>query len=437
MDVNTVIDLDWLKSATYADMKTVLNASSRYPEKVAQLNALFATPEGMAIANDMINDPHYVPVSKRPVDPAEAEQLAADLRLAEEQAAAEEIRLAEEARLIAETPPVVEVPVVAPIEEKKKIVVDYQATTEDGTPIGRPTHIEGWSHEEVIEKMKQAHVNAVRYAERVKRNKVQSIEQTAQQVQTEQQVNQAQKDATVAVELATKEKDPEKLQDAIRKTAKADRDAEIAKQTAFRQGQLIAAAWIKDHKEDFQECDANSKIMGDWMVANGLILTYENLELAYAANETKLAKPEYRRPVEEPVVVPSNAAPAAPVAPATPAPVIPAPVAVAPAPVSATPPVSQPVVNAPAPTPAVAANPAPAARRPGVNGSLPPGTLTAARPVGQQVPETTNIETFRKEVDKMSGKEFRQKVTTSKQFRDQLRAAGIPVLGEEQYKTSR
>ena len=432
MDINVVIDMDWLKSATYADMKSVLNASARYPDKVAALNALFATPEGMQIAHEMINDPDYIPVSKRPVDPAEAAQIAEDLRIAEEQAELDR-KAAEEA--VAEAAPVVEVPPVAPIEEKKKIVVDYQVRDEQGNPIGRPTHIEGWSWEEVSKKQVAAHENAVRYAERVKKNKARDIEVTTENKQLSEQAATSAKEATAAVETATKENDPAKLQEAIRKTAKADRDAELAIQAAKQKGQLIANAWLADHKEDFLQCDANTKIIGEWMAANGLTLTYENLENAYAANETKLVKPS-ARPVEEPAVEAPNAPAAAPAATAAPAPVIPAPAPVVAVPAPATPPASQPVVPAPSPTPVAAPN-TPAARRPGVNGSLPPGTLTAARPAAQQVPETTSIDAFKKEVDKMPGKEFRQKVASSKQFRDQLRAAGIQILHEDQYKTSR
>ncbi len=434
MDINVVIDMDWLKSATYADMKSVLNASSRYPDKVAALNALFATPEGMQIAHEMINDPDYIPVSQRPVDPAEAEQRAADLRLAEEQA--EAARLADEqaaaaAASVVEEPPVV----VPPIEEKKKIVVDYQVKDEQGNPIGRPTHIEGWTWEEVSKKQIAAHENAVRYAERVKKNKAKDVETQTEIRQLEASAKQSEQDAATAVDVATKEKDPIKLKEAIQKTAKADRDAELAIQAAKQKGQLIANAWLADHKDDFLQCDANTKLIGEWMAANGLTLTYENLENAYAANETKLVKPQHR-PVEEPAAEAPNAPAAAPAAAAAPAPVIPAPAPVAAAPVPATPPASQPVVPAPSPTPVAAPN-TPAARRPGVNGSLPPGTLTAARPVVQQTPETTSIDAFKKEVDKMPGKEFRQKVASSKQFRDQLRAAGIPVLQEDQYKASR
>jgi hypothetical protein len=439
MELDTVLDLNWLKSATYEDMKTVLRIAAQHPDKMATVNALLATPEGAAIAQEMINDPDYVPVSKRVPTAEEQLQIDADVALAEKQAAdaaAAEAAEKEATAAAAVVAPVVPVPV--PIEEKKKIVVQYQATAEDGTPIGRPTHIEGWSHEEIIEKMKVAHINAVRYAERVKRNRAQSTEALAQIQQTRKQNEQTEVEATAAVEVAAKEKDPAKLRDAISKVSKAERDAQIAQQTEFESGKIIGDIWMADHKEDFLPCQANSKIIGDWLKANNLRLSYDNLEAAFMAEQKRLAKPVHQAIVEEVSATPApNApvvAPVAPVAPVVAAPPIPAPTAPVAVPVTApvlmpAAPVSQPVVAAPSSTPAVAPNAQPAARRPGVNGGLQPGSLTAARPVVEVIPQTTTREALLKEIDKMSPKEFRKKVTTSKEYRERLIAAGIPVLG--------
>jgi hypothetical protein len=421
MNIDTVIDISWLESATYEDLKSAM----RIPAKLAEVNALLRTPEGQEISADMISDPDYVPKSKRVPDPEEAAQIAADLALAEQQAAD---ALAAEAVVV----PVVPEPVVAPVEEKKKIVVNYQATAEDGTPIGRPTHIEGWSNEEVIEKMKNAHINAVRYAERVKKNKVSSIESNSQQVRAQQQVKDLETEAAAAVTEAAK--DPEKLPDAIRKVTKAEREAQIATETARQHGKAIADAWMTDHKEDFQPCEANSKIIGNWLQANTLGLTYENLELAFAATETQLAKPMYQAPVEEvSAPVASNAHAVAPVAPAPVTPSITAPVVVAAEPTSmpVTQPV-QPVVAAPVSPSAAAPIAQPAARRPGVNGSLPPGTLTAARPVLQQQPVVSTQAELLKEINKMPRDEYRRKIKT-REFVERLEAAGIPVVGTRNY----
>ncbi len=420
MDVNTVIDLTWLESATLADLKSAM----RNPSQLAAVNALLQTPEGKAIASEMLNDPDYVPKPRGATPTAEeAAQIAADLAIANQQEAD-----AAAAKLTEAAQPKVEEVVQPVAEEKKKIVIDYQVTAEDGTPLGRPTHIEGWSNEEVIEKLKAAHINAVRYAERVKKNRVTSIEARTQQKQAQESVQKAEQEASVAVEEAAKEKDPIKLKDAISKVSKADREAEIARATARAQGKVIVDAWIADHKEDFQPCEANSNIIGAWLAANQLELSYENLELAFVANETRLAKPVPQAPVvEAPAAAVANPPANASAVPAVATPSITAPLAasaetVLPPAV----PVSQPASAAPESSSAAAPNAQPAARRPGVNGGIAPGSLSAQRPQTQQQPQTTTRAELLKDMKKMSPDELRKKLKNT-EYVAKLRAAGIPV----------
>ena len=88
MDVNTVIDMNWLESATLADFKAVLQMAKFHPNKLAEVNALLATEEGKAIASEMLNDPDYVPKSRQATPtPEEAAQIAADLAIANQQEA--------------------------------------------------------------------------------------------------------------------------------------------------------------------------------------------------------------------------------------------------------------------------------------------------------------------------------------------------------------
>jgi hypothetical protein len=426
MNSNTVIDLAWLESATLEDLKSAM----RNPSQLAAVNVLLQTPEGKAIASEMLNDPDYKPRPRQAAPtPEEAAQIAADTALAEQQAQ-------EAAALAAEVPappvPVVEsapaAPVAAPVEEeKKKIVLDYQATAEDGTPIGRPTHIEGWSNEEVVEKLKAAHVNAVRYAERMKKNKVASVEARTQQKQDQERAEKLNQEASTAVEEATKEKDPIKLKDAIVKVSKADREAEIARESARAQGVVIANAWMADHKEDFQPCHANTEIIGKWLAANELDLSYENLELAFVANEIRLAKP-VQVPVEEvPAVVAANPPAAAPAVVAEVKPSITAPPAPVAEPVS-TPaaPASQPAAAAPEVTPVAAPITQSATRKPGVNGGIVPGSLSAPRPQTQPQPQTTTRAELLKEMKAMSSDQLRKKLKNA-EYTSKLRAAGIPV----------
>lgn len=417
MDINTVIDLPWLESATLDDLKTAM----RQPHMLASVNALLQTPEGKTIAQDMLNDPDYIPKSKRQPTQEELEQIALDTQRAEDQARTDEEVLAAQHAEAALNPPAP----VTPPEERKKVVVDYQVTAEDGTPIGRPTHIEGWDHAEVVEKLKNAHTHAVRYAERVKRNKIQSVESSTQQQQRTAQVQRLETEAQEAIAAAGK--DPAKLVDAVKKVSAAEREAEAQKQAALAEGRAIADVWKADHTDDFVPCEANSKFIGDWLVKNNRELSYENLELAYTATRHQLVKP-----VEEPIAaVASNVQPPAPAVVVADPPSITAPVAPAAAPVlnAAVQPV-QPAPTATVPTPAAAPIAQPAARRPGVNGSLPPGTLTAVRPRIDRGPVVSTKAEMMAEIDAMSPKEYRYKVEKSPEFRARLEAAGIPVLGQ-------
>jgi hypothetical protein len=422
MNANTVIDLAWLESATLEDLKSAM----RIPTQLAAVNALLQTPEGKAIASEMLNDPDYVPKSQRTPTPEEAAQIAADNALAEQQAA-EAAALA--AAAVPEPTPVPE-PVVAPapVEEKKKIVVDYQASDEDGRPIGRPTHIEGWSWEEVSKKQQDAHVNAVRYAERIKSNRLKQSAAAMQSVELSATAKQLHEESAKLSEQAVTEKDPAKMQEAVKKSVQAEKEAQIAQEAAVAHGKIVADTWMSDHTEDFVPSIASSKIIGDWLQANKLELSYENLEKAFEATKHQLPKPERQAAVEAtPAASVPNAPAAAPAAPAAPAPSIPAPVAPAAAvtPSPAAVPAPQPAPTAPAPTPAAAPIAQPAARRPGVNGSLPPGTMSAARPVAQQQPTSTRADLL-KEIRSMSPEQFRKK-KRDPEYASRLVAAGIPL----------
>jgi hypothetical protein len=411
-------DLEWLKSAEIKD----LHAALRNPAALATVNALLRTPEGAIIAYDMINTPSdkYVPVSKRAPEENEEAAIAADVALADTQAALDAAAVAPAA--------------VAPaplVEEKKKIVVDYQATAEDDAPIGRPTHIEGWDYPEVIEKVKAAHINAVRYAERMKKAKVQGAQSHIERQQVRQAAAASQAEADIAMQEAAK--DVTKLPDAVKKITAADRAQKIADETARQHGVIVADLWLADHKEDFVVCDANNKIIGEWIKSAGpngtpLEWTYDNLELAFEANKARLARPTYVAPVVETSAPPANNPPAAVPAVAVAAPIAPvAPTTVGPASNVETP-ASQPASATTAPT-SVAATNAPAARRPGVNGSLPPGSLSAQRPSVSQEPVASTRSELLRQIAKMPREEYRKQLKNAK-FVAQLEAAGIPVVGQ-------
>ncbi len=438
----TVIDMAWLKSATLADFMAVLQMAKIDPSKLAIVNSLLATEEGKQIANDILNDPDYVPVSQRTVTPEEQAQIDADTALAEQQAA--EAAASFDAAPAAVVPqPLVPEP-VAPVAPPAPVVpaapvrksLDYQVDDDNGQPLGRPTHIEYSSEEELIDKMRKAHTNAVRYAERMK--KAQQNKRAADRIAVEtynasQQVVQAQAEADAATQIVVTDKDPVKVADAVKKITAAERNNQIALETARENGRIIAKMWMDDHKHDFLQCQANSGIIEEWLKTNNRAFTYDNLEEAFAANEGKFAKPSQApepTPVSvAPVVNPPVPTPVAPVAPVAP---IAQPAPVAPAPVSVTPP-AQPVATTSETPSAVAPNVQHTAQRPRVTAGLQPGSLSAQRPTVSQPSTAATREELQKVIDKMTGPEFRHKLKTSKQFRDQLEAAGIPVAGKAQY----
>jgi len=420
--------LDWLKSVTQAEFMAEARKIQQGSQELADLNAVLSSEEGKKIASDMLNDPDYVPVSKREPTPEEAEQIAADIATATAQAAEQEAARAaaavEEATKAAAA--------AAPkVEERKKIVVDYQATDENGKPIGRPTHIEGWTNEEVVEKLKAAHINAVRYAERVKTNRFKQSAEAVAVIETTQVAKQMKQESEKLAAEAVAEKDPAKMRESVEKSVQAEREARIAEETARQHGKIIADTWMEDHKEDFVPCLASSNIIGEYMKAQNLSLTYENLEKAFEATKTRLPKVEKQPAVEATPVAKVDNPPAA--TPATPAaaPVLITPPAAEPAVTepTANPPAVIPTAAAPAPTstPVAADKSAEAARRPGVNGSVMPGTMSAARPTVQAQPTDTRA-TLLKEIAKMPAQEYRKKLRDPNYVK-KLNAAGIKVVG--------
>lgn len=416
-------NMEWLQTATLETLKAALLDPVARP----QLDKLMRTPKGATLASQIINGTRVQePVADQtPVSPEEQAQIDADLARANAEAAEAERTAAEEVARTTQQ---------SVVEEKKKIVIDYQVDDEKGNPIGRRTHIEGWTNEEVIEKLKAAHVNAVRYAERVKKSQIIAVEAQTKQRGLEDGAKKLEQEAADAVDAATKEQNPAKLQEAIKKVSKAEREAEDARRAAKIQGEVIAKTWMEDHKHDFQPCDASSKIIGDWLARNGREFSYENLELAFEATKHQLPAPMQQVVEETPAAQVNNPPAAASVAPAAQAASITPPAAAAAEPVSTANTVAAPTAASTAPSSAsAAATNTPAARRPGVNGSLPPGTLTAGRPQRTQESQTTQqTAEFRRLVAKMPSAEFRKQMTTSKEFRDKCAAAGIVDAAQRQ-----
>jgi len=275
-------------------------------------------------------------------------------RVAEEQRVAAEARVTEEARVAAEA------------AKNRKVVVEYQIKDEDGNPIGRPTHLEAATQEELIEKMKEAHTQATRAFHRLKKQKVQSLhEVNTQAVVPAAPATMSDGDLLAAIK-DLKSDDPKVALEAHRKLNKvefdrvqAEADAKVAQANELRRQEKVTFDFLKAHRHDYNNCEANTKLLEAYFEENQLAWTTGNLEIAIHALENELA------PVTAPVVAaaPANPVPAAATVPVTTAVSAPA----------------QSVAAAPAQA-AVAANPTPSAPRPGVNGGIVPGQNSAPRP---------------------------------------------------------
>jgi len=251
--------------------------------------------------------------------------------------------------------PVVPVPVVP--EPPKKYVADYQIRDEEGNPIGRPTHLEAPSEEELRAKLIEAHTQATRWGHRLKKQKTTFKKDEPQAV-----VPAKLSDEDLAQAIAdVRSDDPKKAAEAQGKITQEERRKLAIAQEEARQ-QAVSLAFLRKHLTDFNNCDANVKMMGEYMQENQLAWTLDNLELALIAKESELA----------PVVQQ-----AAPVVPVNPAPAV-TPVVTTPA----APVVVQPVVPAPV-QPAPVVNPVVPAPRPGVNGGIVPGENTGVRPAAK------------------------------------------------------
>lgn len=304
-----------------------------------------------------------------------------------------------------------------------RYIEDYHVRDEDGTPIGRATHLEARTLPELMAKKQEVHTQATRAFHRLKKQKL-TFKQEPRTILSPEAIQEA---ARIALEA----KDPGKVTDVIEQvieTKYSERELEVKKSEWRAQGRQIALEFQRNHLHDYNPCEANNKALGMYIQENNLEYNLESLEAAFIdlMDENKLVKvpSTFQRTVTE------AANPASVAAVATPAqPEIPAAETVAAVTASATPAPpaapSQPVAEATAPTPAAALNVQPAARRPGVSGGIVPGSFSAERP-GAPDPALARKE-FLKTVHDMKPEIMKHKLKTDPQFVKQLRAYGIKV----------
>lgn len=293
-----------------------------------------------------------------------------------------------------------------------RYIEDYQVRHEDGTPIGRPTHLESRTLQELAAKKREVHTQATRAFHRLKQQKL-----TFKNERTTLSPEAIAEAARIALEA----KDASKITDVIHATIETEyqkRETELKNKEAFESGRSISNEFMRRHLHDYNPCEANQKAIGEYFATHNLEFTLDNLEAAF--QDLLEQGDKIAAVTANPVAVAAKVTPAPPAIPVaeTPAVVQPSVVAQPAAP-------SQPVVEATVPTPAAAHNVQPAARRPGVNGGLAPGSLSAQRP-GTPDPALARKE-FLKTVKDMKPEVMRAKLKSDPQFVKQLQAYGIQV----------
>lgn len=305
-----------------------------------------------------------------------------------------------------------------------RYIQEYQVVGEDGKAIGRPTHLESRTLSELFSKQREVHTQATRAFHRLKQQKL--TFKNERTLLTPEAITEA---ARVALET----KDPAKATDLIRGVIENEyqkQERELNEKKLYEDGREISNEFMRRHLHDFNPCEANKKAIGDYFAQHGLDFTLDNLEAAFQdlkEEGNKLAEvvpTTATRQVTEaanPAPVAATETPAPPVIPVAET-VIAAPVSAPPAPPAAP---SQPAVVATAPTSVTAPNVQPVTRRPGVNGAIAPGTLSAQRP-GAPDPALARKE-FLKTVRDMKPDVMRHKLKTEPQFVTQLKAYGIQI----------
>jgi hypothetical protein len=362
-----------------------------------ELKKKMSTPDGLAEINRALQATEETPV----VTPEEvAAKEAADKAAQDAAKAAADAQAAEEAaRVVEATARATEV-VVKPWEAEDasyavygihvtrdvegkilRIVQEYQIKDETtGVPIGRPTHIEARTWAEFIAKKDECHVQATRAFNRLKTQKV----SFKQQQPAEPEYKPLTDEDMAALVKDLKGDDPAKAVAAARKIAGSEvaKDRQAAHEAEVKaRGKQIGYEFMQRHVKDFNPCKANSDLIGKYLEENQLEFTLDNLEIAFIALEHELAPvavpasrvevpPVDNPPVPVPQALPAVQHPSAELAARQ--------AAAAAPPAAPVPPVTLPADNTPPATP-----------RPGINGGLEPGSLSAQRPTVSGEPKYT------------------------------------------------
>ena len=289
-----------------------------------------------------------------------------------------------------------------------RLVTDYQVTDENGNAVGRPTHLEARNWPELLLKQREAHIQATRAFQRLKAQKISFKQQPQVKTPSKEELLQSiltSPDPAAAVAQVKKaiEVTPEMAAN------KAIEDAEASKVTFL---------FLTKHLNDFNNCEANTKLLGEYFQENNLVWTLDNLEVAF----------EFLRDTNQLAPMPARAVPS--VENTAPAPAAASAATAAPAAASAAVPAATapPAASATPATPVQSENKPPVRvePRPGVNSGIVPSPSNANRIV-DVLTQTASGQLTKREIAKWDAKTLRERMRDP-EWRPKLEAAGIKVV---------
>jgi hypothetical protein len=177
-----------------------------------------------------------------------------------------------------------------PSTNAPKFTEDYQATDPvTGEPIGHPTHLTADTAEEMIAKMRKAHINATIALSRQNKafDDLRKSKLTRHVEPVVKKLTETEKKQAVAGVA-----NPATAEDSVRKLSGIEsleeRLARVEKENLYNKGRAIGFEFCRKHPE-FYQCDANSKALYKFLRDNGLEHTVDNLEIAFASLQDELA----------------------------------------------------------------------------------------------------------------------------------------------------
>jgi len=171
--------------------------------------------------------------------------------------------------------------------ENDKWIIDYQPVDEAGQPIGKPTHIEADTQQELIQKQYTANVMAVRALYKAKPDPTKVTLRKAPVVVAKPTIDE---DNVRQVQF----QDPGQRRNVIQADIEAAAGvplSEIASAAGRLEevnARLIANDWKAQHINDYYNCGANNSIIGQYLDKNNMATTYENIDIAFDAVQEKL-----------------------------------------------------------------------------------------------------------------------------------------------------